>query len=307
MKMKKEKPVIIEEKTKHTKEETLKTVLSLMEPIEKEEQNRKTSILGNAATIISTILFCATIILYQYNSGYCVVFNIPANAITLSLERYAPICALVIVMQLYILHYYAEIKTDAALQRKNINWMRLLYGFFISMKLLEYIGVNRIIDPWLHIIISLAIPLMIEFLIRLRKSIINKTNDKAYSELEYIIQLENHIHNRILYKGLVRNGLIIIILAVILSPLFGRVSALAKRDYQICFYDNKSFAVIVDNNEYCIIQEAIIEDKNLRIYTCTYQTIEKKEIPFTYIQFNNVSIHNYHKLDIDSPKSVIEL
>ncbi len=78
-----------EQETTYSNYEAAIKAKELFEPIEDEDRKKKKAILGNAATIISTLAVFLTIVLFSYNLGYSSVFNIPVKCIPLDIKLYS--------------------------------------------------------------------------------------------------------------------------------------------------------------------------------------------------------------------------
>ena len=152
----------------YSKTEAINKTVELLQPIEIEEKQKRSFLLNNAATFISAILFSATIILFQFNRGYSQIYNIPAEAIPLSLERYIPVCAHLLGLSLYFLHYIAETKSEKALRFYRFNLMRVFWGTMAVIWMLAYNGIGKYIGIVYSIMISLFLALFLELILFLR-------------------------------------------------------------------------------------------------------------------------------------------
>ena len=272
-----------EEKT-HNSKEAIETAKSIIKHAGiGEKHNIK---IGDIASFLSLIAIAATIALFQRNTGYCRVYNIPTEAIPLNLENYIPACVNVLCFGYYLLLYFAEMKIDSIYQTKKINPMRIFWGTIILLGILTSNNLGKYLGPIFCLILSISIPTVIEIVLWLRRK---GTKVREYTETTYRMRVYEHIHNYIMYKYGIKSGLIFIIVSVTLFPLLGELSAKAKTSYQICTYQNKTYAIIVEQNDEYLIQEATISDNNLKIYTGTYCYIGKKDIVLTRQTFDSVA------------------
>jgi hypothetical protein len=156
-------------------------------------------------------------------------------------------------VMIWILYYVSMIQQEKALKKRKYNLLRVMYGFSIISILISYNHLDRFLGTMWRLVIPLLISVLIELgLYYLRRPVKRKTID----ETSYKMRTEDYVFDRILYSYLVRYGICFLVIAVILAEPIGRLSAKAKCDYQICFYDDKTFAVILEYDERVLVQQA---------------------------------------------------
>ena len=87
-----------------------------------------------------------------------------------------------------------------------------------------------------------------------------------------------------------KGGIALIILAVLLVPSLGKLSAKAKRKYPIISVDDALYAVILIEADRCLVQPAIVQEKQLRIDTSSFRYYNKNAGEIWYQQFEDVAM-----------------
>lgn len=259
---------------------------------EKNQENKGKRIFENFATIISLAIVSLTMILYSYYSGYGEVYNIPPSVFPLKLEMFMPIAIQVLGLATYIIYYIASRKTDKVLKRNRINPLRILYGTLIVSTLLNSNNINCLWSGVVCLIISVALPLVIEIFL----FFVNKPKkDKEITDSEKWFKVEDFIYSRFVYTYYFKFGFVFLIIMLILAPNIGRVKARADLEYQTLIQNDMQYVIIVDYDDKLLVQRASEEKNVLTIYTDSYSYINKENLNIIYKKYDKVIIEKESK------------
>ena len=274
--------------TQYTNVDSARKAAELTKPLEVEKEKKRTHLLNNAATYISILVFALSVVLYSYNKGFSSVYSIPVNAMPIDIKSYIPIAVQVIGVMMWILYYVSMVQQEKALNKRKFNLLRVMYGFSIIHILMSYNQLDRLLGT----IWSLVIPLLISLLFESGLYFFRRpVKRKAIDESTYKMRIEDYVFDRILSSYLVRYGLCFLVIAVIFAEPIGRLSAKAKCDYQICFYDDKAFAVILEYDDRVLVQQATTVNENtLYIDISNYRYIEKDGLKLINQKYEKVSL-----------------
>ena len=95
-----------------------------------------------------------------------------------------------------------------------------------------------------------------------------------------------------MYRLYVKSGIGFLVVASLIAPIFGEASAKMRNDYQICSFDNNTYAVIIETGDSFLVQDAIVENDQLIIYTDHYMYLDKQEqgMMLVYKVFEDVAL-----------------
>ena len=280
----------------YSKSQSIEKARSLLHPFTAEEKSQRNKFFNQATTLISISAICATLLLYQYNTGYCKVYNIPISTLPLSLEKYIPLCLQLLFLSHYVLFYVSSIKTDTVLNKRKFDLVRCLWSFMFFQFILFQNRVDKHIGVLLCYLISISISLLFEFIFYARNRPIK---DKKLSKIEYQYKVEDIVNNYFYNRFYIKSGLAFLVIASFIAPHIGTLSATTKSDYQTCFINNDMYTVIVDNNDKYLLQASSLDNSILTIYTDTYIFHDKTDLSFIYSTYDNVSIVNSKTIHIE--------
>ena len=127
-----------------TKGEIFREAQEKIKPITKAVEDRKKKLFENAAVIISFSVIALSIILYAFNTGYCKVFNLPTEVMSLDMTRLLPLAFQILSIATFILFYISSLKADRALKRNRFNFVRIIWGALIVS---HFFSVNTATEP----------------------------------------------------------------------------------------------------------------------------------------------------------------
>ena len=98
------------------------------------------------------------------------------------------------------------------------------------------------------------------------------------------------VNDRFFYSCFYKGGLFIIVLAITIVPYLGKLSAKAKREYQIITVDDASYAVIFTEADRYLVQSATVQGEELTIDTSSFKYFDKDAGEVRYLQFDEVAL-----------------
>ncbi len=280
---------------------------SITKPYDEQSQKRRQYAIQNAAAIISFLTVGLIIILYAFNRGYYGVYNIPIECVPIDLKSYIPVAIQAIGLAMIGLQYAMHLKTDSVLKKRRYNPLRVLYGTIILQSIIvnnnyhflwnklqldipftdRYIPIGVV----LSFLIPLAISAGIESFVYFSKTPIFRPNfDETVTKQVYEMRKEEFVFEHFYYSYYIKGGIALIILAVLLVPSLGKLSAKAKRKYPIISVDDALYAVILIEADRCLVQPAIVQEKQLRIDTSSFRYYNKNAGEIWYQQFEDVAM-----------------
>ncbi len=272
---------------KITKNDVVKEALGKTDAEIKKNKKKTRKVFDSIAAIISISVIVLSIIMYSYYNGYCKVFNIPTKIIPINIKDCLPFAINIVGVLIYVLYYIAYIKTDRIVGKNKVNVFRIFYGYIILCTLLFDNNIDNLIGKIWSMVIPLLIPIAIEVFVYFAKRP-KKPKDNNVDDPNSL--LEEYVFNIFMYNSYIKYGMFIFILLVLLAGPFGGLSAKAEDRYQICTFDNISYAVIVDYDDKVLVEEVKEIKNKLIINTKTYRYIDKESIEFEYKEFDKVTI-----------------
>lgn len=272
-----------------TKNDVIDEALDKLEPIRKEGNERRKKLIENAAVIISVAVILLSIILYAFNTGYCEIFNLPPEVMSLDMTRLIPLATRICSLMVFILFYISSLKADKALQKKQFDLLRTMWGAIIVMNLLNSNGMSEVLGKPLFFLISFGIPLLFELIYYLRKT---PRKNKKVSDAEHAIVLEDIVRDSIFHTYYIKYGIVFFVLPLVFAPYFGRMNAQANRYYQTFTHEENHYAVIVDYSDKVLAQEVQVNGDVITIDVSDYCYYPKDGMVFTYKKYNKVIIDN---------------
>lgn len=270
-----------------TKGEIFREAQEKIKPITSEVEGRKKKLIENAPVIISFSVIAFSIILYAFNAGYCRVFNLPTDVMSLDMTRLLPLAVQILSITSFILLYISSLKADRALKKNRINLVRIIWGFCIVSYFFSVNNVPAVIGNWPNLFLACLIPLIIEIMIYCAKK---PKKSRKVTEAEHQTVLEDTVQDSIFATYYIRYGIFLVVLPMIFAPNLGELRAKATREYQTCVVENTTYAVVVDYEDKVLVQQAVEQDSSLQIDTSNYSYFDKKDIVLRYSKYESVSI-----------------
>lgn len=270
-----------------TKREIFAEAREKIAPITTEVEHRKKKIIENAAVLISFSIISLSIILYAFNSGFCKVFNLPPEVMSLDMTRMIPLAIQILSIATCGLLYFSSVKADRALQKNRIDFVRIIWGAFIISSFFSMNKVPEVIGKWWDLALICLIPIAMEVLQYFYRK---PKKERIVTEAEHDFVLEDTIRDSIFATYYIKYGLYLILLPLIVAPYCGEFSAKAEREYQTCIVQDTTYAVIVDYSDKVLAQKATVEANLLSIDTTSYIYFDKNEIALQYSKFDSVKI-----------------
>ena len=283
-----------------TKGEIFREAQDRIKPITNEVESRKKKLFENAAVIISFSVIVLSVILYAFNTGFCRVFNLPVDVMSLDMARLLPLSFQILSISIYILFYLSSLKADRVLKNKRPNFIRVLWGALIVNHFFSANNVPAVIGKWWGLLLASLIPIMGEMIIYWAKK---PKKIRRVSEIEHQATLEDAVQDSIFYTYYIRCGIFAVVLPFVFAPVLGEFSAKAEREYQTCVFQDTTYAVIVDYEDKILVQQAIEQDGSLLIDTSSYTYFDKKDIVLRYSEYTSVSIGIGDRIEQPVPQS----
>ena len=277
-----------------TKGEIFREAQEKIKPITSEVEGRKKKLVENAAVIISFSVIALSIILYAFNTGYCKVFNLPTEVMSLDMTRLLPLAFQILSIATFILLYISSIKADRALKRNRFNFVRIIWGVCIVSHFFSVNNVPSVIGKWWNFLLTYLIPVLVETMIYWAKKPKKATK---VTEAEHQTVLEDTVQDSIFATYYIRYGIFAIVLPFVFAPMLGEFSANAEREYQTFVVNNATYAVVVDYEDKVLVQQAIEQDGTLQIDTSSFTYFDKKDIVLRYKEYTSVSIRSVEEVE----------
>lgn len=244
-------------------------------------------IVENLAIILSLATIFILLVLYSFKNGYYQVYNISTNCITVDLVDFLPAALQFCGIFIYLVFYMVQIKKDNIMKINRPNFLRILYGELIIYGILIYNNIDHLVGSIITIIISFAIPIVIEvFWWLMKKPRKNKEYNVSVKNIVLTGMVEDKIEHLIMNKYLV--GVVVIIIS--LASPWGSFCAKAENKYQIFPLDTIEYAVIVDRKDAVIAERIFEENGILNVDTSSYIYLPKDNIVFSEKEFEKVVI-----------------
>lgn len=270
-----------------TKGDIFREAQEKIKPITSEIEGRKKKLVENAAVIISFSAIALSVILYAFNTGYCKVFNLPAEVMSLDMTQLLPLVFQILSIATFILLYISSLKTDRALKRNRFNLVRILWGAYIISRFFSVNNVPSVIGKWWYLILTGLIPIVVEAMIYWIKK---PKKAQKVTVAEHQIVLEDTVRDSIFATYYIKYGIFAIVLPFAVAPMLGQFSASAQREYQTCVVNEITYAVVVDYEDKVLVQQAAEQNGTLQIDTSSYTYFDKKDIVLQYAEYASVDI-----------------
>lgn len=263
-----------------------------VEPINEQRKIKSTKILEHTGTIITASIIVLSMILFAYNQGFCSVYKIPIYAMSLDITSLLPIAVQLFGILLYLLLYVSSIITDNITHENRYNVIRVILGFAICLYIITQ---NRFLVSrgWIIILFALSVPALLELCLILFRKIKNRIGkNRKICQEEYMEKKREYILFSIVpHNAKLTIGIVAVFIAF--SMLAGVLVATLKQEYQVFSNDDKTYVVIIDNNDKVLVQKATISDESLIIDTNNYYYFSKEGIEFSYVNFKKVEIKKH--------------
>lgn len=265
-----------------------------IKPITDEVEGRKKKLVENAAVIISFSVIALSVILYAFNTGYCRVFNLPTEVMSLDMTRLLPLVFQILSIATFILLYISSLKADRALKKNRFRLVRIIWGALIVSHFFSVNNVPSVIGKWWNLLLIYLIPIMVEAMIYWAKKPKKATK---VTEAEHQTVLEDTVQDSIFATYYIKYGIFAIVLPFIFAPMLGEFSANAARNYQTCVVNDVTYAVVVDYEDKVLVQQAAEEDGTLQIDTSSFAYFDKNNIVLRYKEYTSVSIDRTEEIE----------
>lgn len=280
-----------------TKSEVFQEAKEKISPIKKEIESKKKKLLENAAVIISFSVIALSVILYGFNTGYCRVFNLPSSAMSLDIKRLVPLAFNLFSNVIYVLFIISSFKADRAFKKNRINYLRILWGSITISHFLSLSNAYSFLGKWMGVLLSWLLPTLVELSLFVIKKPKRTT---PVAEIEHKLVLEDFVEDSIFYTYYFKCGLFLVLIPIALAPLCGEFCAKAEREYQTCFLENSTYAVIADYTDRVLAQQACEQGNTLTINTDSYSLFEKSNVTFRFKKYENVIINSDKQISLPS-------
>lgn len=272
-----------------SKEEIIQEALDKTKFEEEKIKENSKYLIENLAIIFSISTVFIFLVLYSFNKGYYRAYNIAESCITVDLTDFLPVALQLCGVYIYIVFYLVQLKKDKILKRKRLNFLRVLYGELVVNYVLTNAQVGTLIGAVPVLLVSIAIPMLIELFWWLLKM---PRKNKMYSKVEKQLVLEGMIEDRMLYLINNKYALGIMVIIITFASMWGNICAKAKKEYQIFEKEGTSYAVIIDQGESIIAEKIHKENDMLFIDATCYMYVAKEDKIFYVEQYSNVKIEN---------------
>ncbi|MBQ5991438.1 MAG: hypothetical protein IJL62_02705 [Clostridia bacterium] len=299
-KKKKKTPIPKKNETPLTMKDVAIEAESITRPFEEKTKKQRKFVVENATAIIAFLTIGLLIILFAYNKGFYGVYNVPVECIPVDLKSYLPIAIQGISVLVWVIMIISYFKTDIALNRYKFNFVRVLYGHMVLMNIMiannynillnkveiaipstnRVFPLGRILFIIIPAFVSIGVELIILFLRKPRKN----TN---LSKQEFAMKRHDFVFSRF-FRSYYKGWIFIFVMAVLAVPILGKLSAKAKREYQIITVDEATYAVIFTETDRFLVQSATVQDKLLMIDTSSFRYYDKDAGDVRYLQFDEV-------------------
>lgn len=271
-----------------TKKDAVIRAQVLTKSLEDKTINKGKVLFEHSATYISIFAIVMIIVLYAFNTGNLREYNIPVECMKLDLRSYIPLATQMIGVSLWGLYYISYVKTDKVLKKNRFHLLRAAYGALIILTIMNYNHLYIAFGSVTVIIISIVIPVAIELI---HYCFSKPARNKVISDIEYNMLVEDYTYNNIFNAYFIKCGIFVIIIAVTIAPLLGRISAKSKLEYQVCENMGIKYAVIIDYGDRVLAEKVSEAEKQLTIDTSSYHYFLKDDMTFEYKEYESVVIN----------------
>lgn len=287
-----------------TRNDIIAEVLEKLEPIQKHDNEKRKRVFENLAVITSVSIILLSILLFEFNSGYSKVYNLPAECMSIDMKMLIPFAAQICTAMVAILLYVSSLKADKALGQNHFSFTRIVWGEFIVFYFIQKNQIVSIIGSWGGLLVSYAIPILLEALFYIRKK---PKKNKVIPEQEHDYVLSNTLRDAIFSNYYMKYGIVFFLLPFIFSSYVGSLTAYANRNYRTFAYDDSQYVVIVEYSDEVLAQPALIHNDELFIDTSEYCYLSKEGIVFSYRKYENVTIGDNQELTENTPSVPMEI
>lgn len=279
--------------TDFTKQDAIIEASNETKPIRGKQAKSVKNLFQNVGTIVTISIVVLSMILFSYNMGYCSVFSLPPSVLSIDIKNFLPFAVQMIGIMIYIFLYLSSILADRITNSNSFDITRVIIGITICLWLMIQNKMVYALGVW-GLLISFCIPIVLELIKKLiviinNKPIKNPTIDKERYEFEK----KEYISRTLFPHYSVRLVVSVIAVIVCLSSAFGMISATTKREYQLVKNENGIYAVIDDNSDNLIVQEATIISDSLEINTNNYSYFPKENQELFRVVFKHVTINKH--------------
>lgn len=254
----------------------------LTQPVKDDFELGKKKFLNNAATIISLVSIYLMAVLYAYDKGFYDEYNIITNYYDIDLRRFIPLLVQVIGLYVFISYYFGSLKYEQIHKERTFKYYRILWGSII-MEIILMQHNNHI----MNLIVSFAISTLVELILCWTNRTIK---EEKLTKSSYKIKLEDNIADNFIFFMIRKPILIILIVIIIISPMWGKYTAHNRTEYEIITIDNKEYAIISKVGDNAYIENVDINKKSAVIYTDEYMKISALDIAIQKMNFDEVKI-----------------
>lgn len=272
-----------------TRNDIIDEVLEKLKPIKKNDNERGKMFFNNFAVITSLSVIFLSILLFEYNTGYCEVFNLPAECMAIDMKMLIPFAAQIGTAVVCFLFYLSSIRANNALGRYRFSITRILWAELCLIYFLNKNQLKNFFGSWGCLLLSFAVPFLLELMFYLR----NKPGrNSVIAEKDREEVLENTLTEAIFHNYYIKRGIVFFVLPLVFASSIGSLTARSNHYYRTFSYDDMQYAVIAEYADEVIAQPVKIDGKTLTIDTSEYRYISKVSLVFSYRKYENVTIRN---------------
>ena len=270
-----------------TRNEIIDEVLEKLKPIKKDASERGKKFFENLAVITSLAVIYLSILLFEYNTGYCKAFNLPSECMAIDMKMLIPFAAQIGMNIVGILFYLSSLKTDKALGKYHFSITRLCWGEIVLITFVSKNQLINVIGYWGSLLITYSIPLLLELMFYLRQK---PRKNKVVAEKDHDDVLELTLRDAIFHDYYIKRGLVFLVLPLAFASSIGKLAACSNHYYRTIVFEDTQYAVIIEYSDEVLVQSAEIENDTLTIDTNEYRYLSKDGLVFSYKEYDDVII-----------------
>lgn len=259
----------------------------LLEEEKIQYREKMTLLVKNWATIASVSVIILSYIQYTYKYGICMAFNLPMNAVAIRLNDYIPAVAILCGLALYVVDCIFSVDPLKRNRKIRFSPFRIIWGTAILflMLYLSFRGDSR--NLLMILLISVVPPLIVEVFLGSKA----RTRFKEIIETKVKKRMKEDTGSRPFYHAILKPALILIVIVILLTPFISKAIAKNRKIYEVCTYDQKQYAVILDHSDEVLVQPVKIESGSMTIFTGSYRYVSKSDAEgFVFREFDQVEI-----------------
>lgn len=248
------------------------------------------SILSQVAGIISIAAIAGAVLQYLYNTGYYSVYGVSKECIVINLQKYLKFSSTLYLVLQSVPPYHALNKKNTVTGKTGFDMARFTMGLSIFVAIFLCLNLLTTLPLWMVATALLLASGLLEFVNVRKKNIDSLLNQKVTRWQEKKTKGRLVEDRMWLTYSPAWIGLIVILL--LLTPLYGKLQAKKKTEYQMFSKNDETYAVVLDINDRVIAEKASIEDDVITIDSEYYVFFDKDGIAFTNKTYESVILHS---------------